>query len=1535
MKKRLLSIALALCMVITALPVFAAGETEDGTAQAAAEPAARQMEELDRGLITVKTSSGVYISWRLLGTESLDNQAFDIYKNGALLASTGAHDATNYTDKVGTASDNYQVVPKGQSKDTCPVSVPINFNRNARSGYVNNGTSEYNSFTYFDIPINRPDDVKRADGKTSHYHNTVNSDGAVEKEGGANDASVGDLNGDGDYEIILKWDPTDSKDSAGSDYTGYTYFDAYDYTVGTDGKAQSELLWRINLGVNVTSGQHFSPFMVYDFDGDGEAELAVKTAPGSMDSKGEYVTKAGDTDEIRNADNTHVYVTEGTQHGKNTTGPEYLTIFNSKGEAVYTTDYIPRGNLSDWGDSKANRSERYLAGVAYLDGVHPSLIMCRGYYAKAVVRAYDWDGETLTMRWEHNGIKNDTSSLYGQGNHNLSVADIDNDGKDEVVYGSAALDDDGKIMGNTRLGHGDAMHVNDFNNDGIQEVFSVKEDKVGYTNNAAHFRVASSGATIWGKGATGDTGRGVMDNIDDEYAKTHPDALALAWSSSHANVFDLKGNELKAHPATSSRTMTNFLVFWDGDLSREILDDNQLTKYHAATGYTTRFYDDGNGYIPGTSNNYSKHTPSLVADILGDWREEIIMPVGKGENDTPYLRVFVSTIPSDYRLTTLMHDSQYRCAIAWQNTAYNQPPHQSYYIGSAALAKDSSGAELNYLAPAVSFTKVEYPNTNSVPVTGLALSESNINVEKGATHALIATVTPADASKKGVTWTSDNPGVATVSGGVVKGVSPGNAVITAMAKDTTNGEFSQKCEVTVYSTPVTGLSVPYESATVFSGGSKKIEASVEPENATDKLIYWSSSNANVATVDEGGNVSAKGAGSAIITARTDEGGYEKEIIITVADGETQDETGTDKFVGVSGAENLKVDGARISENDAGDGGETYKDFEVYDDNKVTLTLDFNTGGKKDASSQWNWDGREYTFGLSFLDVDNNNILTLSQQYLSKAQMTQSAIMAEMAQNADADWTEVRSSNNGIFGRSTTTWHLSLEFDYDGDVCNAVIYGNPKDASEPVDNYTIYSKSFDLNGARFKRVRLYTEKNGDGAITAGPSISNLKYTRSLAAVGDGTALYEKGTEGTAWSESDIEDWTVTGGQTLQYDAKNGMMGFNTRKPGSSYSATKDFGTEPGALITYDMDWDFGLSPRDGYEYLQIGDNLRLSWDTSYKVLMKTKTDNSWADYSAAGTMFQGKNSEMYEKNIHIVIDSAANTVKNFKFGGTEYDLSNLNISSPGSVSFGFECLSNTNNWDYPNYLKNITALQFVPDGSAAPSTPVPVPTDAPTPSPTATAVPSPTATTVPSPTATTVPSPTATTAPSPSSAATEEPSATATTVPSPSATAAPDVTESPSTPTLTPTTATPETTEQPATETPSVSEPPETLVPGPTETPATETPSVSEPPTESTAPAPKYAYTINSVTPSIEGETRSVNVNITKNFDAGSANQILVAAYNADEVMTAVGIGDIKAEVGETVDINIPIAYSDGDIVLAYVWNSLSEIKPLTDPYKMK
>lgn len=738
--KRLVSVVIGLSVCISMLPGFSV--TADAANIPEYQSNTRRMERISHGLIAAANESGVYLSWRLLGTESLSNQAFDIYKNGKKLVTTGVHDATCYTDASGKASDVYQVVRAGESIKNADTAFVLPNYASARADYVRNGTSETNTFSYIDVPISMPEAVTRVDGKTSTYYKG-------ESGNGANDASIGDLDGDGEYEIVLKWDPQDSKDSAGYAYTGNVYIDAYEIDENNGGYK-----WRIDLGHNITAGAHYTQFMVYDFDGNGKSEVAMVTAPGTIDGTGKYVTEVGDTQEIRTADNTAINVgSSGRSTGKNL-GPEYYTIFDGEtGAALYTTDAIPLGSSGDWGDSSYNRAFRYLAAVAYIDGVNPSIIMCRGYYNRAIVRAYTWDGEKMTLRWEHRGISKGSDSLYGQGNHNLSVADVDNDGKDEIVYGSAVLDDNGKAIGNTYLGHGDAMHVSDFNNDGYQEVFSVKEDKEGYKNNAASFRTAYNGSIIWGKGASGDTGRGVMANIDDAYAKTHPDALALGWSSSHDNTFDLKGNEIAARPGTSSRGMTNFLVYWDGDLSREILDDNQLGKYYADTGTTVRFYEGKNGYISGNSNNDSKHTPCLVADLWGDWREEIIMSVNNFADSTepPALRIFTSTLPTSYRLTTLMHDCQYRLAIAWQNVGYNQPPHQSYYIGSAALATDNNGNELNYLAPATKFTSVVYPEL--VEETTVTLDSLDGGM---ADLSVIADSDIESARLTGVLYNSDN-----------------------------------------------------------------------------------------------------------------------------------------------------------------------------------------------------------------------------------------------------------------------------------------------------------------------------------------------------------------------------------------------------------------------------------------------------------------------------------------------------------------------------------------------------------------------------------------------------------------------------------------------------------------------------------------------------------------------------------------------------------------------------------------------------------
>lgn len=519
-----------------------------------------------------------------------------------------------------------------------------------------------------------------------------------------------------------KWDPSNSKDNSVKGYTGNVYLDAYEL----DGT----LLWRIDLGVNIRAGAHYTQYMVYDFDGDGKSEVILKTAPGSKDGEGNYVSKAGKN--ITKGDDKKDYRnSSGLLMGKDG-GPEYLTVFNGEtGAAMQTVDFDPPRSIltsSEWGDSYANRSERYLAAVAYLDGVHPSVVMTRGYYTYVYAAAYTWDGTDLKEQWlstntptEENGgtgctvkyadgtSKNNTNkTLYAQGAHSVSVADVDNDGYDEIIFGSAVLDHDGTVLTYDGRGHGDAEHVSDFDNDGKQEIFMAHEagkhnDKIiPYAVDIKRYN-----GDIMLQAAQGDIGRGIMDNVDDEYALSSGN-LSLFWSVAADGIYNQAGEKVGNIPNTNGSNMENFAVYWDGDLGRELLDGNKLVKYSIKSGTERIYYDSKNSTLPGSINNSTKSNACLTADLFGDWREEIVLRYGDG------VRIYFSTIPTDYRLTTLMHDSQYRCAIAWQNVGYNQPPHTSYYIGSVALAKDSGGNTLNYLAPNTSFTEVTYPDTSSI-----------------------------------------------------------------------------------------------------------------------------------------------------------------------------------------------------------------------------------------------------------------------------------------------------------------------------------------------------------------------------------------------------------------------------------------------------------------------------------------------------------------------------------------------------------------------------------------------------------------------------------------------------------------------------------------------------------------------------------------------------------------------------------------------------------------------------------------------------
>lgn len=694
MLKKLTAFLTAAVMVtsVASIPVLTSYADTNSTTEK------RVMEKLDRGTVAVKTNDGVYLSWRLLGTESLTNQAFDIYRDSEKIYTTGEHDATCYTDSKGTADNKYTVVPKGEAIDkTEAVDV-----------WTTNTTYKGRSVAYKDIAYKVPDGGKTP--KDEEYTYT------------ANDMSVGDLDGDGEYEYIVKWDPSNSKDNSVKGYTGNVYLDAYEL----DGT----LLWRIDLGVNIRAGAHYTQYMVYDFDGDGKSEVILKTAPGSKDGEGNYVSKAGKN--ITKGDDKKDYRnSSGLLMGKDG-GPEYLTVFNGEtGAAMQTVDFDPPRSIltsSEWGDSYANRSERYLAAVAYLDGVHPSVVMTRGYYTYVYAAAYTWDGTDLKEQWlstntptEENGgtgctvkyadgtSKNNTNkTLYAQGAHSVSVADVDNDGYDEIIFGSAVLDHDGTVLTYDGRGHGDAEHVSDFDNDGKQEIFMAHEagkhnDKIiPYAVDIKRYN-----GDIMLQAAQGDIGRGIMDNVDDEYALSSGN-LSLFWSVAADGIYNQAGEKVGDIPNSHGSNMENFAVYWDGDLGRELLDGNKLVKYSIKSGTERIYYNSKNSTLPGSINNSTKSNACLTADLFGDWREEIVLRYGDG------VRIYFSTIPTDYRLTTLMHDSQYRCAIAWQNVGYNQPPHTSYYIGSVALAKDSGGNTLNYLAPNTSFTEVTYPDTSSI-----------------------------------------------------------------------------------------------------------------------------------------------------------------------------------------------------------------------------------------------------------------------------------------------------------------------------------------------------------------------------------------------------------------------------------------------------------------------------------------------------------------------------------------------------------------------------------------------------------------------------------------------------------------------------------------------------------------------------------------------------------------------------------------------------------------------------------------------------
>ena len=719
-------------------------------AQTAYDYSRLQRERLNRGTVAVRTSpDSVLVSWRYLECDPID-VTFEILRNGKLIGRRHQAESTTFMDYYPASEEATYTVRPVYANGNLPAELRTTDLPLLTSSWT---LPAHAPFGYLDIPLNPPSLPSSPTPPSSTVPSPSSSVSAGFPGGSvtyhANDATMADLDGDGQLEIILKWDPSNSRDNSQSGITSPTILEA----LRLDGTS----LWRVNLGPNIRSGAHYTPFIVADLNGDGCAELLVRTSDGTIDGQGNIL---GDpkADHVRRPDHEAYQANNnpneqfrgpGWPNNMNPKarrggfiykGPEWVTCFDGRtGRALSTVDYIPeRGEIRAWGDNYANRSDRFLAACGYLDGQHLSAIFCRGYYTRTVLAAYDFDGKQLSLRWIFDTNDPDKRRYAGQGNHNLRVADVDGDGCDEITYGSMAVDHDGTPLYNTDFGHGDAIHLTAFfpprassaadayPADNALQVWDCHENK----RDGSDFRDARTGKVLFQLLSPKDVGRCMAADID----PMNP-GLEM-WSSASGGICNVRGEVIDS----TARIPINFGIWWDGDLLRELLDHEAVSKYRHPTSEPSRtgeplipspaspssasfspassaasvpsltsplngdkarqgyngdsqegeagkgHYDfSGSSSSPSivkfddcTFNNGSKSNPALCADVIGDWREEVLTRT----KDNRHLRLYISPLPTPYRFHTFLAEPVYRHSVTMQNVGYNQPTHVGFYFGA-------------------------------------------------------------------------------------------------------------------------------------------------------------------------------------------------------------------------------------------------------------------------------------------------------------------------------------------------------------------------------------------------------------------------------------------------------------------------------------------------------------------------------------------------------------------------------------------------------------------------------------------------------------------------------------------------------------------------------------------------------------------------------------------------------------------------------------------------------------------------------------